>query len=166
MRTRGRTLRGRSRGSPGRPDPTARPLLKTTDHGYPLEVRAHAIGASGERWVEPFLQANASSMQRMSLQVDVCADSEVYVRLTPGARIGAVPLVGPATRRVVAGILVEPRFRWPALVAVFNSIGFTIEPTRPGRFPPGPGLRRAASSCVERMSCYWQLARARRFVRE
>jgi hypothetical protein len=116
-----------------------RPLLKTTDHGDPLEVRAHAIGASGERWVEPFLQANAPSMQRLRLQVDVCADSEVYVRLTPGARIGAVPLVGPATRRVVAGILVEPRFRWPALGAVFNSIGFTVEPALGGSpLVPGP----------------------------
>ena len=106
-----------------------------------MEVRAHAIGASGERWVEPFLQANAPSMQRLRLQVDVCADSEVYVRLTPGARIGAVPLVGPATRRVVAGILVEPRFRWPALGAVFNSIGFTVEPALGGS-PLVPGSAR------------------------
>jgi hypothetical protein len=71
-------------------------------------------------------------MQRLRLKADVCADSEVYVRLTPGARIGAMPLVGPATRRVVAGILVEPRFRWPALGAVFNSIGFTVEPALGG----------------------------------
>ena len=120
---------------------TASSRGSTTDHGDPLQVRAHAIGASGERWVEPFLQANASSMQRMSLQVDVCADSEVYVRLTPGARIGAVPLVGPATRRVVAGILVEPRFRWPALVAVFNSIGFIVEPALGGS-PLVPGSAR------------------------
>ena len=141
MRTRGRTLRGRSRGSLGRPDPTARPLLKTTDHGDPLEVRAHVIGASGERWVEPFLQANAPSLPRLRLKVDVCADSEVYVRLTPGARIGAMPLVGPATRRVVAGILVEPRFRWPALGAVFNSIGFTVEPALGGS-PLVPGSAR------------------------
>jgi hypothetical protein len=78
-------------------------------------------------------------MQRLRLHVDVCADSEVYVRLTPGPRIGAVPLVGPATRRIVAGIPVEPRFRWPALGAVFNSIGFTVEPAF--AVPPGPGLR-------------------------
>ena len=99
MRARGRTLRGRSLGSPGRPDPTARPLLKTTVHGDPLEVRAQAIGASGERWVEPFLQANAPSMQRLRLQADVCADSEVYVRLTPGARR---ILAGPVIQRVAA----------------------------------------------------------------
>jgi hypothetical protein len=80
-------------------------------------------------------------MQRLRLQVDVCADSEVYVRLTPGARIGAMPLVGPATRRVVAGILVEPRFRWPALGAVFNSIGFTVEPALGGS-PLVPGSAR------------------------
>ena len=80
-------------------------------------------------------------MQRLRLQAEVCADSEVYVRLTPGARIGAVPLVGPATRRVVAGILVEPRFRWPALGAVFNSIGFTAEPALGGS-PLVPGSAR------------------------
>jgi hypothetical protein len=80
-------------------------------------------------------------MQRLRLQVDVCADSEVYVRLTPEARIDAVPLVGPATRRVVAGILVEPRFRWPALGAVFNSIGFTVEPALGGS-PLVPGSAR------------------------
>jgi uncharacterized protein len=34
--------------------------------------------------------------------VDVCSDSEVYVRVTPGALIGAMPLIGPATRWVVA----------------------------------------------------------------
>ena len=116
-------------------------LLKTTDHGDPLEVCAHAIGALGERWVEPFLQANAPPMQRLRLQADVCADSEVYVRLTPGARIGAMPLVGPATRRVVAGILVGARFRWPALGAVFNSIGFTVEPALGGS-PLVPGCAR------------------------
>ena len=92
--------------------------------------------------MEPFLQANTISMQRLRLQVDVCADSEVYVRLTPGARIGAMPLVGPATRRVVAGILVEPRFRWPALGAVFNSIGFTVEPALGGS-PLVPGSARS-----------------------
>ena len=115
----------------------------TTDHGNPLEVRAHAIGSSGERWVEPFLQANAPSMQRLRLQADICADSEVYVRLTPGARIGAVPLVGPATRRVVAGILVEPRFRWPALG------GSPLVPGSARDVPPwilaGPVIQRVAA---------------------
>ena len=106
-----------------------------------MEVRAHAIGASGERWAEPFLQASEPSLQRLRLPADVCADSEVYVRLTPGARIGAVALVGLATRRVVAGMLVEPRFRWPALGAVFNSIGFTVEPALGGS-PLVPGSAR------------------------
>ena len=38
-------------------------------------------------------------MQRLRLQADVCADSEVSVRLTPGARIGVVPLVELATQK-------------------------------------------------------------------
>jgi len=59
------------------------------------------------------------------------------VRETPGARIGAMPLVGPAIRRVVAGILAEPRIRWPALGAAFNPIGYTVEPAA-GGFPLVP----------------------------
>ncbi len=125
-------------------------------------------------------------MQRLRLQVDVCADSEMYVRLTPGARIGAVPLVGPATRRVVAGILVEPRFRWPAQGAVFNSIGFTVEPALGGSppistigFPPaasyprdlplaGPRLAREFwhfAPRSQRMSWTWLFASSSCFCR-
>ena len=83
-------------------------------------------------------------MQRLRLQVDVCAGSEVYVLLTPAARIGAVPQGRPATQRVMAGILVEPRLRWPAVGAVFNSIGLTVEPALGGsRWSRAPrGTRR------------------------
>ncbi|MBI3726263.1 hypothetical protein HY251_20245 [bacterium] len=58
--------------------------------------------------------------------------------LRPGSRIGAVPLVSPATRRVVAGVLVEPRYRWAALGAVFGATGFEAEPSVGGaRLVPG-----------------------------
>jgi hypothetical protein len=45
------------------------------------------------------------------------ANAQGAISRLPGAARsdGAVPLVGPTTRRVVAGILVEPRFRWPAV---------------------------------------------------
>lgn len=52
--------------------------------------------------------------------------------LRPSRRIGAVPLVAPATRRVVAGILVSPRFRWTALGDVLSAVGFAVAPTLGG----------------------------------
>jgi hypothetical protein len=52
--------------------------------------------------------------------------------LRPSGRIGAVPLVAPASRRVVAGLLVSPRFRWTALGEVLSGIGFSIAPALGG----------------------------------
>jgi len=124
------------RGNPG-----ARPLLKTADHGEPVEVQAKTIGARGDRWVEPFLEANRPHFHRLRLEPEVRADRTLRVRLHPQSRIGAIPLLSPSTRRVVAGVLVEPRFRWAALGSVFGSIGFRVEPSL-GRAPMVPGSAR------------------------
>jgi hypothetical protein len=109
-------------------DSAAKPLFKTRDHGDPIAIHAREIGASGERWVEPFLAANLVGLRRLGLQHEVRVDPDLRVLLRPGSRIGAIPLLSPATRKVAAGLLVEPRFRWPALGAVFNAIGFSVEP--------------------------------------
>jgi hypothetical protein len=47
----------------------------------------------------------------LDLQYEVKADPTLRVLLKPGPRIGAVPLLNPSTRRVAAGLLIEPRFR-------------------------------------------------------
>lgn len=125
---RGQTKRGRARASLMAASATARPLLRAVDHGEPVEVRAAHVGAVGDRWVDPFLAANLDGLRRLGLRHEIRADSELRVLLTPGARIGAIPLLSPSTRRVAAGLLVEPRFRWAALGAVFNAIGFSVEP--------------------------------------
>ena len=121
--------------------PKARPLLKTQDHGVPIVVNAGMIGSAGEHWVEPFLEANHQNIRRLSLRPEVAFAPNPCVRLHPGHCIGAVPLLNPATRRVTAGLLVEPRFRWPALGAVFNAIGFSVEPGLGGA-PLVPGSAR------------------------
>jgi hypothetical protein len=59
---------------------------------------------------------------------EVSADGGLHLKLVPGAHIGAMPLLAPSTRRVAAGLLVEPRFKWTALGAVFTAIGFSTEP--------------------------------------
>ncbi|HOX42325.1 MAG TPA: hypothetical protein PK668_01945 [Myxococcota bacterium] len=113
---------------------------------------------TGDRWVEPFLDANRSTLARLSLRPEVRVDPRPSVLLHPGPKVGAIPLLNPSTRRVAAGLLVEPRFRWVALGSVFNAIGFSVEPSLGGgalvpgsarEVPPwilaGPVLQRLAA---------------------
>ena len=71
---------------------------------YAVIVHAKHVGASGEHWVEPFLTANSTSFTRLDIGHEIRADPELTVLLKPGARIGAVPLLSPSTRRVAAGL--------------------------------------------------------------
>jgi len=140
--SRGRTRRGRERASRALLElPAARPLIRALDHGPDVHVDASVVGASGERWLEPFLEANRANLSRLGVQASVEARRGVRVRLTPGPRIGAVPLLSPSTRRVVAGVLVAPRFRWSALGAVLGATGFSTEPSLGGT-PLVPGSAR------------------------
>ncbi len=129
---RGRTKKGRSRTARPSPRKPERPLLKAVDHGEPIAVSKSDVGAEGDRWVEPFLEANRAGLRRLEVRTEVRSSPELSVLLRPGSRIGAVPLVNPSTRRVATGLLIEPRFRWSALGAVFNTIGFSVEPSLGG----------------------------------
>jgi hypothetical protein len=120
----------------------SRPLISTTDHGKSVWVNAATLGVSGDRWIEPFLAANAPQLDRLGIKASIDAHDQLRVRLIPGSRIGATPLLSPATRRVVAGLLVTPRFRWSALGAVLGDIGFALEP-QVGGAQMVPGSARA-----------------------
>ncbi len=140
--TRGRTQRGRERALHGLLQiPTGRPLIQAVDHGPSVRLDASAVGAAGDRWVEPFLAANGRHLDRLAVSTAVDARGGLALRLTPGPRIGAVPLLSPSTRRVAAGLLVAPRFRWSALGAVLGDIGFATEPCLGGT-PLVPGSAR------------------------
>ncbi len=140
-KARGRTEKGRARAALMAAAPSSRPLLKGRDHGEPVSVRPDDIGAAGDRWVEPFITANRACLQRLELKYEVKADPTLRVLIKPGPRIGAVPLLNPSTRRVAAGLLIEPRFRWAALGAVFGAVGFSVEPALGGA-PLVPGSAR------------------------
>lgn len=139
--TRGRTLKGRGRERAGSVRLAARQLLSGDDQGDPIRIDGSAIGANGDRWIEPFLRANAAHLDRLELTREVGTRDGVHVNLKPAGRIGAVPLLSPSTRRVVAGLLVRPRFRWASLGAVFESTGFGVEPALGGA-PLVPGSAR------------------------
>lgn len=125
---RGRMTKERSRAALVVAATSTRPLLRTRDPGEPVAVRGRDLGTTGDRWIGAFLEANLPTFRRLDLKHDVCANGEPHVTLVPGPRIGAIPLLNPTTRKVAAGLLVEPRFRWAALGAVFDSIGFSVEP--------------------------------------
>jgi hypothetical protein len=115
--------------------------LRGDDQGDPVLVDAGVLGAKGERWVEPFLRANASHLKRLDLRPEVETGEGLRIRLHPGQRIGAIPLLSPTTQRVVAGVLIRPRFRWTALGEVFEATGFSVEPSLGGA-PLVPGSAR------------------------
>jgi len=121
--------------------PSARPLIQAIDHGPSVRVEASVVGASGDRWIEPFLEANGVHLRRLGVATSVETSGGLALRLAPGSRIGAVPLLSPSTRRVMAGFLVAPRFRWSALGAVLGDIGFATEPSLGGT-PLVPGSAR------------------------
>lgn len=140
--TRGRASQGRERASRGLMAlPSGRPLIHAVDHGPGVRLDGSAIGAAGDRWVEPFLESNGAHLRRLGVRTDVETRGGISVRLTPGSRIGAIPLLSPSTRRVTAGLLVAPRFRWSALGAVLSDIGFATEPSLGGT-PLVPGSAR------------------------
>lgn len=123
-------------GAPVRRPP--RELLRGRDHGDAVVVSSEQVGGRGEGWVEPFLRANDTSLRRLELTVAVQPGREQRVLLTPSARIGAVALVSASTQRPVAGLLIEPRFAWKGLGAVYRRIGFSVPPTvGGGRLVPG-----------------------------
>jgi hypothetical protein len=140
--SRGRTQRGRERATRALLEaPSSRPLLQAVDHGPGVRVEASTVGAQGDRWIEPFLDANRTHLARLGVIPTVETRGGVAVRLTPGSRIGAVPILSPSTRRVAAGLLVAPRFRWSALGAVLGDTGFATEPSLGGT-PLVPGSAR------------------------
>ncbi len=116
-------------------------LYKTKDYGSPVSICAKQIGVVGDHWVDPFLTANDTSIRRLNLRVEVRTDSGLHVLFAPGPRIGAIPLLEPVTRKVWAGLLVEPRFEWSNLGSILSAIGFSVEPTLGGA-PLVPGSAR------------------------
>lgn len=138
MVTQLRTNRGRVRTGFGGVAPRARPLLETTDEGKPVRVTAAMVGATGERWIDPFLAANKLALRRLGLSPEVRSAGGLHMRIYPSGKIGAVALVAPATRRVAVGVLVRPRFRWSALGDVMSTTGFSVAPTvGDGEMVPG-----------------------------
>lgn len=142
MAARSPAAKGKASGELPRPSTSnARNLFRLVDHGDPVRIEPSSFGAKGDRWVDGFLEANHEYLRRLGLRTEVETRGGVRLIVYPGSCIGAVPLVSPATRRVAAGVLVVPRFRWAVLGSVLQSVGFAVEP-RLGEAPLVPGSAR------------------------
>jgi len=95
--TRGRTKLGRERASTRAllELPSGRPLIQAVDHGPGVRLDAADLGASGDRWVEPFLEANGAHLKRLGVATSVETRGGVSVRLTPGSRLTCLAIFGP-----------------------------------------------------------------------
>ena len=73
----------------------ARPLLRSVDHGEPILVDEQVIqGLPRDRWIEPFLAANAAALERLRLEPETRVTRDgIRLALHPSERIGAVPLL-------------------------------------------------------------------------
>ncbi len=120
------------------------PLLRGRDHGDAILVEAEDVGESGasSRWTEGFIQVNAAALHRLRVRASVAPQGDgAAVRLQPGPILGAVPLLAPSTRKVAAGLLIEPRFGWSRVGTVLSDVRFTAAP-RVGGLPMVPGSAR------------------------
>lgn len=145
--TAGRTEAGRRRAKARRKQQQRQgttQLLRGQDHGSAVVVEAEDVGelSTSPRWADAFIEANGAAFQRLDLRVAVASGSEgVTVRLQPRATLGAVPLLAPSTRRVHAGLLVEPRFGWSRVGSLLADVDFAASP-RVGGLPMVPGSAR------------------------
>ena len=144
---RGRATRGRARAKARARQQKllgSTPLLLGQDHGAPVRVEAeHVDEVSGNSaWPAAFLEANRELIRRLDLIPAVRSDRRgPRVELSPSARIGAIPLLAPSTRRVAAGLVVRPRFGWSATGSVLAQVDFRVEP-HIGGTPLVPGSAR------------------------
>ena len=120
--------------------PPTRSLLKATDYGHPQRlipeqfVPAQRGGGWGP-FAEAFARMNQPACDSLDVRIQIGADtSGPVIRLVPGGRIGAVPLVSPQTGHVAGGFVVAPRFGWAGVGQVLSQTGWAASP----RFLPWP----------------------------
>ena len=89
-----------------------------------------------------FLNVNFQSLSQLEIKSSISYDNDtVYIELRPNGVIGAVPLFSIETRRIIGGIIVEPRFGWNDIGPLLSTIGWSASPQLLN-FPMIPGCAR------------------------
>ena len=114
--------------------PTPKSLLKSTDYGPPLRITPEQFvpaqrGGGWGPFAEAFARMNQSACDSLDVRIEIGADTTgPVIKLIPGGRIGAIPLVSPQTGHVNGGYVVTPRFGWAGVGHVLSATGWAASP--------------------------------------
>ncbi len=114
--------------------PRRRPLYSLTDQGASVAVDLTAFGVGGRdrTWgphAQNFLSANRPHLAALAITPELTAERDtIDLRLRPAGIVGAVPLRTPDTRKVVGGIVVQPRFGWDGVGPLLDRVGWSAQP--------------------------------------
>ncbi len=109
-------------------------LIRMVDQGSPLQLNAEQFDIQGRdrSWnlfAQNFISANLPSFVALDVTASLVPDSDhICLQLRPGGVIGTVPLHSPTTRKIVGGIVVQPRFGWNDIGPLLHQIGWTASP--------------------------------------
>lgn len=111
-----------------------KPLFVATDHGRPVRLppKIFSVPERGGYWgvaSEPFFRLNEQALALLDARVELTTTATgPQLQLVPGGKAGAVPLREVQTGRVVAGLVVRPRFGWSGVGSVLAETGWHAAP--------------------------------------
>lgn len=115
-------------------EPRRKRFYALTDQGAPIALNSSDFGIGGRdrSWnahAQNFIAANRPYLSALTVTPELIPTSDnVTLKLRPGGTVGAVPLRAPDTRKIAAGLVVQPRFGWDGIGPLLERIGWTAQP--------------------------------------
>ncbi len=117
--------------------------LELADHSVKHEDAVEFFGIEkgrgsqeqAARLATQFVTRNRSLLREMDVLVDQKYDGhQVFLGLSAGSKVGAVPLYSPSSARPDFGLVVQPRFEWRGIGGMLGDMGWRVAP-EPLRLP-------------------------------
>ncbi|MCS7314131.1 MAG: hypothetical protein RMI94_02445 [Bryobacterales bacterium] len=156
------------RGSAGAAPPEF--SLEATDHSILRRSLVELFGdrslrgpdGAAMRLARQFLEQNRRHWELLEARAEIeFDDSAPVLRLTTGARTGAIPLLSPFTGRHDLGLIIQPRFEWSGIGTVLAETGWRVTPQP----LPLPVLKRSARRVPRWVLAVMVLARLETLLR-
>lgn len=116
--------------------PTAPTVFAGVEQGHPVVLAGDVFLNQNQRdpsWdsiADGFIRLNEASWRELDLTPHPhVSRSGIQIRVQPGRRIGAVPLNSPVTGKVVAGLVIQPRFGWSGIGSLLQRVGWQHGPS-------------------------------------
>ena len=117
--------------------------LEATDHSVVRRSAVHFFQlrnssnpqAQAARLSEQFIAHNRVPLSLLEVTIERDYDgNDVFLSVTTGSAVGAVPLLSPTSARPDYGLVVQPRFPWAGIGPMLAEMGWRIVPS-PLRLP-------------------------------